>query len=479
MAVVLLALGVPLGIDVASVQTQRVFLDRLNDANRFLRVAQQQGDPSALADELARYDEVYGIAAAALDRTGRVRAASRPGLERRPLDPRARRMVAIALSGHHGEPPRTIWPWEGAPLVVAEPVINGGDVVGAVVTLSPTDRLRSAIVRTWLLLGLVELVAVLGCLLLASRLTRWVLRPVHELDLAAHEIATGRMAARALDGMGPPELRRLTGSFNEMAANLERLVERQRHFLADASHQLRNPLHALLLRLDALSLRPEGDPDADAAAREGRHLAGILERLLQLAQADEADTLTERVDVVPLVRRRIEAWTAAAREKDMAIELTGAERAEALADPVALSSALDVVLDNAVKFGPRGSTVRVGVSDAIIRVRDEGPGLRSEELHRAGDRFWRGRRHQNVDGSGLGLAIARTLLEQSGGRLELRPGAPHGLEAVLRLGVAIPAERGRMQGHGRRLDRGAAVESGSRRDRARDLGAPLEQRRHD
>ena len=83
MAVVLLALGVPLGIDLASVRTQGVFLDRLNDANRFVQVAQQQGDRSVLADKLARYDEVYGISVAVLDHSGRVRAASRPGLEAR------------------------------------------------------------------------------------------------------------------------------------------------------------------------------------------------------------------------------------------------------------------------------------------------------------------------------------------------------------------------------------------------------------
>ena len=81
MAVVLVALGVPLGIDLASVQTQRVFLDRLNDANRFVQVAQQQGDLSVLSAKLARYDEVYGIEVALLDRDGQGPGgvAPRPG----------------------------------------------------------------------------------------------------------------------------------------------------------------------------------------------------------------------------------------------------------------------------------------------------------------------------------------------------------------------------------------------------------------
>jgi signal transduction histidine kinase len=489
MAVVLVALGVPLGIDLASVQTQRVFLDRLNDANRFVQVAQQQGDVSVLSAKLARYDEVYGIGVALLDRDGQVRAASRPALEHQTLERPTRRLVAIALSGQHGEPPRAVWPWTEAPLVVAQPVINGGDVVGAVVTLSPTTRLRRSIARAWLEIVLGELLAVIGCALLASRLTRWILRPVHDLDVAAHEIATGRMAARALNGTGPPELRRMTNSFNVMAANVERLVDRQRNFLADASHQLRNPLHALLLRLDSLALRtPEGcEAEVEAAASEGRHLAGILERLLRLAQAEDADPLPERVEFGPIVEQRIDAWSAAAQAKRMTICRVGEAHVEAVADPVALSSALDVLLDNAVKFGPPGSTVHVSVEQsdgaAVVAVSDEGPGLPPEELRRAGDRFWRGRRHQNVDGSGLGLAIARTLLEHTGARLELRPRKPRGLEARLLfgsgLGVAEPAQRRWMQRYRRGLDRGAAIERGGGRDGARDRGAPLEQRRHD
>jgi signal transduction histidine kinase len=480
LAVVLLALGVPLGMDLASVQTQRVFLDRLNDANRFVQVAQQQGDRRVLASKLARYDEVYGISVAVLDHGGRIRAASRPGLGTATSTAAVRHLTNVALSGHHGESPRAVWPWSAAPLVVAQPVITGGDVTGAVVTLSPSRRLRHSVARSWLVLVLGELIALAGCALLASRLTGWILRPVRELDTAAHEIATGRMAARALDGTGPPELRRLTGSFNEMAANVEGVFERQRNFLADASHQLRNPLSALLLRLDTLALRaPAGsEAEVDAAASEGRHLAGILERLLELAQADDADPLAERIDIGPVVDARIDAWWPKAHARGMTLHRAGEASVEVIADPVAVSSALDVVLDNAVKFGPAGSSVRVALEatedGAVIAVADEGPGLPPDELRRAGDRFWRARRHQNVDGSGLGLAIARTLLERDGGGLDLRPRRPRGLEARLRLGVPEPAQRGGVQLDGRGLDGGAAVEGGGGGNGAGDRGAALE-----
>jgi signal transduction histidine kinase len=442
MAVVLVALGVPLGISMAAARTQRAFLDRLNDASRFVSVVQERqaaADTTLLASSLARYDEVYGIAAAVLDSAGRVQVASRPGLDLASLGRHGQQRVEAALRGRRSEPPHPIWPWSNAPLVVAEPVIDGGDTVGAVITVSPADRTRREIARSWALLGLGELAALAGCIVLAWRLSRWILRPVHDLDVTAHEIATGQMTARVLRGTGPPEIRRLASSFNEMAGNVQALVERQRSFVADASHQLRNPLHALLLRLDSLSMQAptEWMPEVNAAATEGRYLARMLEGLLELAAVEHGRSALKHVDLVPIVELRIDAWAEAFRTKQISVRRLGAAPVHALADSDAVSGALNVVMDNAVKFGPAGSTVTVAAyhdaEDAVVSVRDEGAGLAEEEFVRVGERFWRSRRHQNIEGFGLGLAIARTLLEQCNGRLEIRRGLPRGLEVLLRL----------------------------------------------
>jgi signal transduction histidine kinase len=104
-------------------------------------------------------------------------------------------------------------------------------------------------------------------------------------------------------------------------------------------------------------------------------------------------------------------------------------------DPIGFGSALDAVLDNALKFSPEGGTVavtvRLGRRDVTVTVADQGPGLTEEELSRVGDRFWRSARHQNVDGSGLGLSIARTLLLAGGGSLEFAAVEPTGLAVTL------------------------------------------------
>src|SRR5690348_12793293 len=180
--------------------------------------------------ELARYDDVYGIAAAILNRDGSTQFATRPGLQLDAAGARASYRIQAALSGRRSDAPDPAWPWASGQLVVAEPVVSGGDVLGAVVTISPFGRTRSEVLHTWARLGLVELFALVVCVLTALGLTRWVLRPVRLVDRLAHEIATGRRGARVPMEKGPPELRRLTRSFNDMATHVEAMLEAQTAF---------------------------------------------------------------------------------------------------------------------------------------------------------------------------------------------------------------------------------------------------------
>lgn len=285
----------------------------------------------------------------------------------------------------------------------------------------------------------------------AFRLTGWVLRPVRVLDSVTHDIATGRMNSRVAATGGPPELRRLALSFNEMADNVEEALEQQRAFVADASHQLRNPLAALLLRIELLALElPEGNEEIASVRTEGKRLAQVLDDLLDLALAEHTAAELRLIDVGALTGERVVSWRPVAEDKG--VLLTGECGAvTAWADPVALSSALDAVIDNALKFTPGGEEVAVTVAvspDAAsvsVVVADQGPGLTEDELSRVGDRFWRSGRHQNVKGSGLGLSITRVLLTAGGGSLTFAPNDPHGLRVTVTVPRHAPldaAERG-------------------------------------
>jgi signal transduction histidine kinase len=449
MAAVLLALGIPLAASVAAAQQQKVVVDRIDDTARFAALAQFVTDRptgsrvgttpderrETLRKELAAYFHVYGIRAGVFYRDDAAPMANAPENWYVPEAGEGRDAFNEAFLGRRSHDPEQVWPWQRHRLVVASPVIRDGDVVAVVVTDSPTGQMRSKTLHGWLLIGAGEIAAMLLALGAALRLTGWVLRPVRVLDATTHDIATGRLKSRVAAAGGPPELRRLARSFNEMADNVEDVLEQQRAFVADASHQLRNPLSALLLRIELLALElPEGNEEIASVRTEGKRLAQVLDDLLDLALAEHAEADLGLTDIGELTAERVASWGPVADSKG--VRLAGSCPATtAWADPVTLSSALDAVIDNALKFTPEGQSVQVAVSSngevSTVVVTDAGPGLTDDELARVGDRFWRSAGHQNIKGSGLGLSISRALLAAGGGSITYARHEPHGLEVTV------------------------------------------------
>ncbi|MFD7452098.1 sensor histidine kinase [Kitasatospora sp. NPDC059827] len=456
MLCVLAALGLPLAAAFAAAEQSRVVVDRLDDAARFAQDlptsgatldSARKGDPEpapgdlsrrhAIATEVQRYYDLYGVRLGIFQRDGTSIAVA-PRDWGVPAVGWGAQAFQEALDGRRSHNPPQVWPWtEDRTITVAAPVVRDGDVVAVVLSESPTGALRARVLHKWLVLAGGEAAAMAVAVLLAVRLTEWVLRPVRTLDRATHDIATGRMAARVAPGGGPPELQRLARSFNEMADHVVHAMDQQKAFVADASHQLRNPLSALLLRVEVLGLElPEGHEEELSGVREeGTRLARVLDDLLGLATAEHARPEPEQTDLARLTLARVDGWRPVAEQRGIELRWDGPALAIGMADPIGFGSALDAVLDNALKFGPAGSQVLLRVSvfrdEVAVTVSDAGPGLTEDELARAGDRFWRSARHQNVDGSGLGLSIARTLLAAGGGSLGFAPVRPTGLAVTL------------------------------------------------
>lgn len=446
MAGVLLALGFPLAVSVAAARQQGIVIDRIDDTARFAALAQFITERTSgyderrrtLQTELETYDSVYGIRAGVFYRDDSAMAKA-PGSWRLPVEGEGREAFKEALLGRRSHDPPQIWPWQDGRVVVASPVVRDGDVIAVVVIDSPTDQMRAATLRGWLVIAAGEAIAMLVALGAANRLTGWVLLPVRTLDAAAHDIASGRMRSRVAASGGPSELRRLARSFNEMADNVEDVLEQQRAFVADASHQLRNPLAALLLRIELLALElPEGNQEIASVRTEGKRLGQVLDDLLDLALAEHADADLQLTDIGALSAERVASWRPVAEDKGVRLRADGTAAVTAWADPIALSSALDAIIDNALKFTPEDEEVRVTVASdstsVTVVVADGGPGLTEQEMERVGDRFWRSSQHQNVRGSGLGLSISKALLAASAGSLSCARNDPHGL----RVTVSVP-----------------------------------------
>lgn len=460
MGIVLAALSVAFGQSLAANRQQEMFVDRLRDTSQFADLAQQANSSVAidsLRDDLSRYSDLYGITAAVVGRGGTTWAVA--GQMADLIGDDAAQRIAEAAAGHQSTVPPTIWPWQDGPLVVAVPVLRGEDVVAVAVTISPSTRLRADLGRDLALIVIIDLAVMVLLVALATRLANWVLRPVFVLDAAARRISTGDLSVRVGGATGPVELRRLSNTFNGMATAVDLAMQRQEAFVADASHQLRNPLAALVLRLDALSLGLDDHrrEQLRLAREECNRLEAILDELLELATAVHITARPVPVDLTGLVASRLAAWQPLADSRSVGLAMTVGSASTSSAstigplnnvvsnsmpstivvDPVLISSALDAVLDNAVKFTPAGGSVAVEVGEdtdgATIEVVDSGPGLSPEDLAHIGNRFWRSAASQNVPGSGLGLSIAGTLLRTAGAEISFAAASPMGLRVTIRM----------------------------------------------
>jgi signal transduction histidine kinase len=230
-----------------------------------------------------------------------------------------------------------------------------------------------------------------------------------------------------------------------MLARLRRSVDRERRFVADASHELRTPVAVLTTELEAALRAPDLGPEAResviAAVEESHHLARLAEDLLVLARAAEG-----RLPVRPEpLDARAALEGARARVADRADARGRAIRVEApaglvvTADPLRLRQALGNLVDNALRHGD-GEVVlsaRAAGDGVEIDVADSGPGVAPAIGDRAFERFTRDDTARGERGAGLGLAIVRAIAEAHGGRAAIVP-APRG--ARVRVSLPGPPE---------------------------------------
>ncbi|MFD7785757.1 ATP-binding protein [Streptomyces nojiriensis] len=472
MGVAALLLCVPLADAYARGRTEHLLLQRRSEAVRFADLADRMrtaADRAELSAEIGRYAQLYGAGVVVVDSAGATvaRAGTGPAAEAAthaatdadadagagsvaggPSEgAEARRR---ALTGRSTDRLPTLRPWGPRTVVLAEPVGRDERVSGAVLMAVPTGAARRDVTVRWSLIGAGAFGAFAAAALVAAGITRWLMRPVLDLDRAVGRLTAGSLQARAVSDTGPPELRRLRQHFNTMAEAMADSIGRQRDFVADASHQLRNPLATLVLQLENVEphIAPgPGRAEHGRALDEAERLEELLDGLLALARVESGAAELGDEDVSRAVRDRVTAWTPVFRAAGVELTATGlAQDLRARTLPDAAGRILDALLDNAVKFVPRGGRVEVraaraadGSAVAVVRVADDGPGVPQEQLPSLLRRFARAPEHQNVPGSGLGLAIADEIARISGGGLHVRGNAPHGLVVELRLPFPPPA----------------------------------------
>lgn len=374
---------------------------------------------------------------AALTRMSEAYAAETPGT-----------VAVLPASAAEG---KTTARWgDGALKVTVPAVADDGRTVGAVQVTYPTSDLTARLWRIWgfrafLAVGVLAVAAGLGAIV-ARRLTR----PLRQLNEMASRFGDGDLTARS-PVTGPPETQQLARTLNSGAERLDVLVDSQRMFVADASHQLRTPLTALRLSLDNIADGADDffvREDVEQATAEVVRMSRLVNGLLVLARAEAKVSAAEALPLRELVEERLSVWRPAAEERGVTIALEGEAggRPAVLASPGHLEQVLDNVLSNALEVSPDGTTITVRVSvgaDSVeLAVLDQGPGMSDAEKSRAFDRFWRGQGLTGRSGSGLGLAIVKQLVTDDGGTVTLRDAPGGGLCVAVSLRSAAARSGG-------------------------------------
>ena len=271
--------------------------------------------------------------------------------------------IATALNGAPTSGERNSQTVGGNLVYVAVPVLSGTDISGVV---RITYRAEVIDARAWqktrgllLVAGISLFLAALAAVLMSNTITS----PIRRLQRSTERIADGDFSERARVE-GPPEIRGLARSFNSMTERIARLMDQQRAFAGDASHQLRTPLTALRLQLERAVDMVDTDPDGareriEAASEETERLQRLVEGLLMIARSEGSPQQPVVVDVSALVRERAEVWEPFAAERGVSLVTSVPDQLTALAVPNALEQIVDNYVDNALGAARRGDTITI------------------------------------------------------------------------------------------------------------------------
>ncbi len=279
-----------------------------------------------------------------------------------------------------------------------------------------------------------------------------VLAPIGRITAVARDIQATDLSRRIRLPGPEDELKQLADTFDAMLARLDAAFAAQQRFVADASHELRNPLAIIRTNIDVAMSDPNADPEELRQAivvvrRASERMARLVDDLLALARREMPTFEREPVDLGQAVGEASEEFLVPAETRGIVLDRAIAPGVVVIGDRDALKRAVANLLENAVRLGPAGSRIRLAVGSergrAWVAVSDEGPGIVSDDQAHVFDRFWRADkgRSRADGGTGLGLAIVRQIAQTHGGEVQLQSRLGVGSTFTIWLPVAeLPAE---------------------------------------
>jgi len=306
-----------------------------------------------------------------------------------------------------------------------------GSAIGAMFLHVDMSRTNASVRQVYMDVLLSALIAVILAFLAVSYTANRMTRPITEMNNAVKRFSHGEFDARAAVP-GTDEVSQLGESFNEMADEINALEQSRRSFVANVSHELRSPLTSMRGFLEAMqdgTIPPaEQGKYLDVVIGECKRMTGMVNDLLDLARIESGmnELKIAPFDINELVIRTLLTFEARVNAQRIEVVMDfETERTVVEGDSAQIAQVIRNLVDNAVKFSPEGGRLTLGIrankGRAVVSVRDEGEGIRPEDLPYVFDRFFKGEKAHTPAGSstGLGLSIVKRIVEQHGEEIEV------------------------------------------------------------
>jgi len=330
--------------------------------------------------------------------------------------------------------------------VLAIPLNDGSGSVMVAQNLHDISRTVQRLVGVQAAAGVILLVLLAG---VGTYVVRRSLRGLEDVEHTAVAIAGGDLSRRVPDRDPRTEVGRLSYALNQMLGQIENAFaqrtaseyaarqseDRMRRFVADASHELRTPLTSIRGFAELSRQRGVAEPDVMKRIEdEAKRMGLLVDDLLLLARLDQQRPLRmEAVDLLPVAADALHNARAVQPERNISLKiLPDSEAPVVQGDEARLRQVLGNLISNALHHTPVDAPILVSVgtrgTDAVLEVRDSGPGLTQEQKARVFERFYRAdtARTRTTGGSGLGLSIVAALVAAHGGRVTVTDTEPHG-----------------------------------------------------
>ena len=332
-------------------------------------------------------------------------------------------------------------------LVYSQPYTSGSGtdyLIETGASLAPVERVLHTLLQTLsLITPLILLAAALGGHFLMER----PLRPLVALANHAERIGMHALGERLPVVATGDEMERMSQSLNRMITRLEDALNHDRRFSADVSHELRTPLTILRGELEHVVQTPNLENATKealgSALEEIDRMAKIVDDLLAIARVDAGTEALDRqcVDLGAIAQWTVDQMQLLAADKQINLNCKTNGPVQIVADQARIQQVLVNLLDNAIKYTPRGGmigiTVHVVQDKAVLEVRDTGIGIPAESLPHVFKRFYRSdqARSRESGGTGLGLSIVQAICNAHGGTVNVE--SANGLGTVVRVGLPL------------------------------------------